>query len=183
MRDVFLALLTGLVADNLVCSRLIGITGSEFSLDTFRNSALFGALVTAVGFGSVLICYPVYRYLLCPAGIEYFYILLCVPVTTAVAALLFRLLPSVSGRYNHIQKIALAATSLGTVLLCLMQNNMLLALISALSYGIGLILVLCIFFCARLSLKESRLPAAFKGSAIDLVIIAVIALVFYGFRG
>ena len=183
MRDIMLVLLAGLVADNLICNRLIGLTGSEFSLDTFRNSLLFGVSATAVSFISTLLCYPIFRYILTPLGGQYFYIFISVLITVGVFFAATRALPKVLRGFNYVHKTVLLATALGIVTICLRAGNMLLALLSSVFYGLGLLLTLCIFFCARLSLKESRVPAFFKGPPIDLIIIAIIALVFNGFKG
>ena len=54
------------------------------------------------------------------------------------------------------------------------------ALLAALFYGLGLLLVLAIFYCVQLSLKHSRVPEFLKGTPLDLVIVSIISLIFYG---
>ena len=182
MRDIMLVLLSGLVADNLICNRLIGITGSQLSLGTFRDSLFFGASVTAISFSSTLFCYPVYRYILTPLGGQYFYVLLTVLLTVGITVLGARFFPGLLRGFNYVHKTVLMATALGIVVISLRAGNILTALFASLCYGLGLLLTLAIFFCARLSLKESRVPDFFKGTPIDLIIIAIIALVFNGFK-
>ncbi len=182
MRDILMLLLAGVLVDNLVCVHCVGIVGGALGADTLRRSALLGGYVTAASLLSVAVCYPVYNYLLLPIGGGYFstllFVLCCASAVFGSAAIF----PKLRTAFTETQLTVVFGTALGICCLSVLQKNMLYSLVAALCYGAGLLFLMCLFFCARLSLKPSRVPKAFSGFAIDLVITAIIALVIYGIK-
>lgn len=182
MNEIWLVLLSGILADNIICNRSIGIVGGEFSLTTFRSSLFYSLSVCALSLVSTAVCYPIMTYLLGPIGAGYLYIL----VISGITALLLwgeTFIPkNPLTKFKTMEKTLIFATSLGICSLCLLKEKFYLALIAAIAYGIGLLFLMLIFFCAKLSLKESRVPHLLRNTAIDLIIVAIIALVFQGFR-
>ena len=182
MREILLLALSGVLADNLICSRCIGVTGGEFNLTTFRSSLFYSIIVTALSLMSVSVGYPILVYILNPLGMGYFYIAL---IAALVAAFLYgarKLLPNLLGGFTTVQRTVIFATATGLCSIALAQGKYYLALLAALFYGAGLLILMLVFFCARLSLKESRVPRFLRGTPIDLIIVAIIALIFYGFN-
>lgn len=182
MREILLLALSGILADNLICSRCIGVTGGEFNLTTFRSSLLYSLIVTALGTIATAVGYPVLAYVLEPLSLGYFYIAL---IAALVAAALYgarKLLPKLLGGFSTVQRTVIFATATGLCGIALTQEKYYLALLAALFYGIGLLVLMLVFFCARLSLKESRVPRFLRGTPIDIIIVAIIALIFYGFN-
>lgn len=182
MREVLLLALSGVLADNLICSRSIGITGGEFKFTTFRSSLLYSLLVAALSLVSVAVGYPVLVYILSPIGAQYFYIALIAALTAGGLYGVRKLLPNLMSGFTTVQMIVVFATAMGLSGIALSQSKYYLALLAVIFYGAGLLLLMLIFFCARLSLKESRVPRFLQGTPIDLIIVAIIALVFHGFN-
>ncbi len=182
MYDILMLLLAGILVDNIICVHGVGITGGPLGADTLRRSALLGGYVTVSALLTTAVCYPVYTYLLLPIGGGYFSTLLFVLCCAGVVFGLPAVLPRLKSWFTQNQITVVFGTALGICCLAVFQQNILYALIAALFYGAGLLFLMCLFFCARLSLKPSRVPKAFSGFAIDLVITAIIALVIYGIR-
>lgn len=182
MNEIWAVLLGGILADNIICNRCIGVVGGEFSLGTFRSSSFYSIWVTVLSLASTAVCYPLVHFCLVPLGGEYLYILLLSGVTAILLFLLGKLKKNPLARFSTLQKTVIFATALGISSLCLGFGAYHLALIAALSYGIGLYILMLVFFCARLSLKQTRVPTLLQNTAIDMIIVAIIALVFQGFR-
>lgn len=182
MNELLTVLISGLLADNIVCHRCIGIVGGEFSLTTFRSSLFYSLWVTLISLVSTAVCYPLQKYVFTPWGVPYFYIALTAAVTAALVFLMDKLKKGNLFSFNTVQKTVIFASALGICNLCLGISKYYLALVAALAYGIGLLLTLLIFFCARLSLKHTRVPKLLQNTAIDLIIVAIISLLFHGFQ-
>lgn len=182
MRDILMLLLAGLLADNIICFRCIGIGNNSLSTDTLRRSAMLGLFITAAGTISVAVMYPLYQLLLL-WNIAFLKTLFIIAVCAAAVLAGKKLFPQLLDNFTSAQGAVAFGTVLGICCLCFDRLNFLHAVLAALFYGIGLLLVLCLFFCARLSLKPSRIPKALVGIPLDLIIISIISLVIYGWRG
>ena len=182
MNEIWMVLLGGILADNIICNRCIGVVGGEFSLSTFRSSSFYSIWVTALSLVTTAVCYPAVHFILNPLGAEYLYILLLSGVTALLLFALGKLKDSPIAAFSTLQKTVIFSTALGISSLCLGFSKYYLALTAALSYGIGLYILMLIFFCARLSLRHGRVPSLLRNTAIDMIIVAIIALVFQGFR-
>ncbi|MBQ1231879.1 MAG: hypothetical protein IIW16_03160 [Clostridia bacterium] len=180
MTKLFAILFASLFTKNIVCYRYIGVNGGTLSSDTFRKSVYLGAFSTAGAILSTVVCYPVFAYLLIPLKLSALFTLLYASVTAAVMFLSHKYLPFLKSGFDKYQLLVAYGISLGIAALCAMEQNVLYALLAALFYGLGLLLVLAIFYCVQLSLKHSRVPEFLKGTPLDLVIVSIISLIFYG---
>ncbi len=183
MREILMLLLAGVLADNLICFRTIGIGNNILSSDTLRKSATLGTSITLAGIVTTSVIYPVYKFIVVPMGIACFKTLILILVCAAAMYLGKLLLPSFFGSFTSPQGAVAFGTVMGICCISAEAGKFYLALLSALFYGAGLLLVLCIFFCARLSVKGSRVPKSLRGLPLDLIITAIIALVLYGWQG
>ena len=183
MREILVLLLVCVLADNLICFRTIGIGNNMLSTDTLRKSATLGAAITAAGILTTAVIYPIYRFMVIPMGIACFKTLILILVCGAAVYGIGLILPSLFGSFTSPQGAVAFGTIMGICCICAERESFLFAVLSALFYGLGLLLVLCIFFCARLSVKQSRVPKALRGIPLDLIITAIIAIVIYGWQG
>lgn len=180
MTKLFAVLIAGLFTKNIVCYRCIGVNGGTLSSDTFRKSVYLGAFSTAGALLSTLVCYPLLAYVLSPLKLSSLFTLVYACVTAAVMFLSHKYLPFLKCGFDNYQMLVAYGISLGIATLCALEQNLLYALSAALFYGLGLLLILAIFYCVRLSLKESRVPEFLRGTPLDLVIVSIISLIFYG---
>ncbi len=180
MTKIFSILIASLFTKNIVCYRCIGVNGGTLSSDTFRKSVYLGIFSTAGAVLSTLVCYPLFMYLLTPLNLSSLFTLLYASVTAAVMFLAHRFLPFLKNGFDNYQLLVAYGISLGIAALCAAEQNIFYALLAALFYGLGLLLVLAIFYCVRLSLKYSRVPHFLRGTPLDLIIVSIISLIFYG---
>lgn len=180
MTKILAVLLASLFTKNIVCYRCIGVNGGTLSSDTFRKSVYLGIFSTAGAFLSTLVCYPIAEYVLTTLVLRSLFTLVYVCVTAAVMFLAHKFLPFIKNGFDNYQLLVAYGISLGIVALCTSEQNLFYALLSALFYGLGLLLVLAIFYCVRLSLKNSRVPKFLRGTPLDLIIVSIISLIFYG---
>ncbi len=182
MRNLLLLLLSGVLADNIICFRTIGIGDGVLSTDTLRKSASLGLFITGASVAATAVIYPL-SLLLTLMNAEYFSIMLT--VTASAAAVLFgkRFFPDVVSNFTSAQGAVAFGTVMGICCISSTQQNYLFSLFAALFYGAGLLLVLCIFFCARLSVRHSRIPYSLRGLPLDLIIVSIISLIVYGWHG
>ena len=183
MREILVLLLLCVLADNIICFRTIGIGNSILSTDTLRKSATLGAAITAAGIITTAVIYPVYKFMVVPMGIACFKTLILILVCGAAIYLGRLALPALFGSFTSAQGAVSFGTIMGICCICAEAKSFPFALLSAFFYGLGLLLVLCIFFCARLSVRESRVPKSLRGITLDLIITSIIALVLYGWQG
>ncbi|MBQ8550850.1 MAG: hypothetical protein IJ426_05860 [Clostridia bacterium] len=183
MREILVLLLAGVLADNLICFRTIGIGNSILSTDTLRKSASIGAAITVAGIACTAVIYPIYKFMVIPMGIACFKTLILILVCAAAYYAGKLLMPKSFSAFSSDQGAVMFGTIMGICCICAERANYGYALLSALFYGLGLLLVLCIFFCARLSVKHTRVPKSLAGLPLDLIITAIIALVLYGWQG
>ena len=180
MTKLFAVLLASLFTKNIICYRCIGINGGTLSSDTFRKSILLGLFSTAGAFLSTLVCYPLFVYVLTPLKLSFLFTLVYTCVTAAIMFLSHRFLPFIKGGFDNYQLMVAYGISLGVASLCATETTYIFALLASLFYGLGLLLVLAIFYCVRLSLKQSRIPEFLQGTPLDLIMISIISLVFCG---
>lgn len=182
MRNVFLLLLAGVLADNIICFRCIGIGNGILSTDTLRKSSSLGAFITAAGVAATAVIYPL-MLLLKVMSAEYLEIMLTVAVCAAAVLVGKRFFGGVVVNFTSSQGAVAFGTVMGICSISVAQQNYLYALLAALFYGAGLLLVLCLFFCARLSVRHSRIPLSLRGLPLDLIIVSIISLIVYGWHG
>ncbi len=182
MRDVLMLLLAGTLADNLICFRCIGIGNNVLSTDTLRRSALLGAFMTVAGVASTALLFPI-NLLLNALNAGFLRTFFIISVCAAAVFAGKKLFPKLVCNFSSSQGAVAFGTVLGICCICLENAVFWQSVLAAFFYGLGLLLVLCIFFCARLSLKPARVPHALKGLPLDLIITAIIALIIYGWHG
>lgn len=182
MNEILMLLLAGVLADNIICFRCIGIGNGVLSTGTLRKSVLLSLFITAASIVSTAVIYPVSN-LLSSWNAEYFEIMLIIAVAALTVLLGKKLFPNILFCFTSEQGTVAFGTVMGICCISITQNSFLTAVLSALFYGIGLLLVLCLFFCARLSVKHTRIPKTVRGLPLDLIIVSVIALVLYGWNG
>ena len=180
MTKVLLILLSGVFTNNIVCHRCVGIDGGVLSSDTMRRSVFLGVFSTLSALVCEAMCYPLYFFVLTPLGADFLFTFLYTLLSAAIIFGAYRLLPFLSNRFDRKMLTVSCGISLGMACLSAAAESYLFSLLSVVSYGLGLIVVLLIFYCVRLSLREVRVPQFLRGTPLDLIIVSIIALVFLG---
>lgn len=191
--DIFVAFLLAIVnamlMDNVVLSRFYGICPFIGVGNRVKSASSMGLAVVFVIVLATVVCWPIYTYLLVPAGIAYFdtvvYILVIASLVQAVALFIKGFSPSLyKGLGIYLPLITTNCAVLGVV-----QSNtdtgldFLSSLANAVGTSLGFLLVIFLFACIRERLESSSMPKAMKGVPIALLTAGLMAMAFYGLSG
>lgn len=182
-------LLAGILTENMILSKFLGIcpflgtskkTGTAFSMSV---------AVTLVMIISTAVTYPLYAYILVPAGLEYLQTLLFILVIAAIVQLLEIVLKKyLKAIYNalgiYLPLITTNCAVLGITMLNFTKGyGYIESLFNALAAGLGFMLAMVIFAGVRERLDTANVPEFLKGLPVTLIAASIVALSFLGFAG
>ena len=184
-----LAIINSMLIDNVVLSRFYGICPFLGVSKKVSSSFGMGVAVSFVILLATLICWPLYNYVLVPAGIPYMdtvaYILVIASLVQLVGLFIKKFSPSL---YKSLG-IYLPLITTNCAVLGVAQSNtdqgltFLNSLGNALGTSIGFLLIIVVFSCIRVRLESANTPKAFKGLPIALITAAIMAIALMGLQG
>ena len=184
-----LAIMSSMLIDNVVLSRFYGICPFLGVSRKVKSSLGMGLAVVFVILIATLICWPLYNYVLIPAGIPFMdtvaYILVIASLVQLVGLFIKKYSPSL---YKSLG-IYLPLITTNCAVLGVVQSNtdQGLSFLSSLANGIGTSLgflaIIVVFSCIRVRLESNNVPKAFKGLPIALIVAAIMAIAFMGLQG
>lgn len=188
MLTVFLA---GLLTENMVLSKFLGICpflGVSKKTDT---AVSMGVAVTLVMVLASAVTYPIYDLLLLPNGLDYLQTIVFILVIAALVQFMEIILkkyipPLYKALGIYLPLITTNCAVLGITMLNFTNERITgfgLALLNALSSGLGFLLAMFIFSGVRTRLENSDIPESLKGLPITLISAAIVSLSFLGFAG
>ena len=188
--NTFLAiLLAGILTDNMVLSKFLGIC-PFLGVSKKTNTAI--SMSFAVIFVMVLATaatYPIYAYLLVPRGLGYLqtivFILIIAALVQLVEIILKKLAPPIYQALGiYLPLITTNCAVLGVTLLNFTKDYSYgQSLVNALGAGLGFMLAMILFSGVRTRLEAADIPEALKGLPITLISAAIVSLSFLGFAG
>lgn len=182
-------LLAGLLTENMILSKFLGICpflGTSKKVDTAFSMSVAVTLVMLI---STAVTYPLYAYVLVPLGLEYLQTILFILVIAAIVQFLETVLKKyIKSVYNalgiYLPLITTNCAVLGITILHFTKGySFVLALVNALSAGLGFMLAMIIFAGVRSRLETADVPEFLKGLPITLIAAAIVSLSFLGFAG
>lgn len=191
--DVFiafaLAIVSGMLIDNVVLSRFYGIC-PFLGVSKKLNSAVgMGLAVVFVIVLSAVICWPIYTYILVPAGVPFLdtitYILVIACLVQLVGLFIKKYSPSL---YKSLG-VYLPLITTNCAVLGVVQSNsdqqldFLMSLANAIGTSVGFMLIIIVFSAIRLRFESNNSPKAFKGLPVALMTAALMAIAFMGLKG
>ena len=184
-----LAIISSMLMDNVVLSRFYGICPFLGVSKKVKSSLGMGIAVVFVILLATLICWPLYHYVLVPAGIAFLdtvvYILVIASLVQLVGLFIKKYSPSL---YKSLG-IYLPLITTNCAVLGVAQSNtdqglsFLESLGNGLGTSVGFLLVIVVFSCIRVRLESANTPKAFKGLPIALIVAAIMAIAFMGLQG
>lgn len=182
-------LLAGILTENMVLSKFLGICpflGVSKKVNTAMSMSLAVIFVMLI---STLVTYPIYAYLLVPAGLEYLqtivFILIIAALVQLVETVLKKYIPPVYSALGiYLPLITTNCAVLGITILHFTKNlTFLEAIFNALGAGLGFMVAMFIFAGVRSKLESADIPDCLKGLPITLISASIVALSFLGFAG
>lgn len=184
-----LAIISSMLIDNVVLSRFYGICPFLGVSKKVKSALGMGIAVVFVIIVATVICWPLYNYILVPAGVAYLdtvaYILVIASVVQLVGLFIKKYSPSL---YKSLG-IYLPLITTNCAVLGVAQSNtdqaltFLNSLANAIGTSIGFMLIIVVFSAIRVRLETSNTPKAFKGLPIALITASIMALAFMGLQG
>jgi Na+-translocating ferredoxin:NAD+ oxidoreductase subunit A len=183
-------IVSSILVSNIVLVRFLGVCPFLGVSKKTNNALGLGLATMFVVFFSSLLSYGLYHGVLKPLGLEFLslvsFILIIASFVQFVEMFLKKFIPAL---YKSLGIFLPLITTNCLVLAIALDNignnySLLETMIYALSVSIGFIIVLLIFSVIRERIESlNRVPQAFKGVAIALVVTALMTMAFFGFQG
>ncbi len=191
MSAVITLLAAAILTDNIVLSKLLGVTEAADEQAGLLPLLKKCGLLTALMLITTAAFYPLDRFVLSPLEIEYLSALAAIIIICGILALVFtlskKLLPAVYGFISQNSALLYcSAAVLGVCLSSVTYDNVTsypLALLYAVGAGLGFTLVSVIFYAINYRMAAVELPDTVKGLPITLIIAALLSVAFGGFAG
>ena len=184
-----LGILNAMLINNVILSRFYGIC-PFLGVSKKPSSALgMGVAVIAVIMLASIITWPIYHFILVPAGIAFMdlitYILVIAALVQLIEMIIKKYSPSLYKALGvYLPLITTNCAVLGVAIGNTDQGlNFADSMANALGTGIGFALVIFIFSTIRVRLESANIPKAFKGVPIALITAALMALAMLGLSG
>ncbi len=184
-----LAIISAMLIDNVVLSRFYGICPFLGVSKKVKSSLGMGIAVVFVILVATCVCWPLYTYILEPAGIPFMdtvaYILVIASLVQLVGLFIKKYSPSL---YKSLG-IYLPLITTNCAVLGVVQTNtdtglrFIDALANGLGTSIGFLVIIVVFSCIRTRLESANTPKAFKGLPIALITAAIMAIALMGLQG
>ncbi len=184
-----LAIISSMLIDNVVLSRFYGICPFLGVSRKVKSSLGMGIAVVFVIVLATVICWPLYNYVLVPAGIAFMdtvaYILVIASLVQLVGLFIKKYSPSLYKSLGiYLPLITTNCAVLGVAQSNTDQGlNFLQSLANGVGTSIGFLLIIVTFSCIRTRLESANTPKAFKGLPIALITAAIMAIAFMGLQG
>ena len=184
-----LAIISSMLIDNVVLSRFYGICPFLGVSKKVKSALGMGLAVVFVILLATIICWPLYNYVLVPAGVPYLdtvtYILVIASLVQLVGLFIKKYSPSL---YKSLG-IYLPLITTNCAVLGVAQSNtdqglsFLNALAPRAGTSVGFLLIIVVFSAIRVRLETANTPKAFKGLPIALITAAIMAIALMGLQG
>ena len=201
---VIAVLLSGILTDNMVLSKFLGICPFLGVSKKLNTAFAMGMAVILVMLLSTAVTYPIYVFLLIPNSLEYLqtiaFILVIAALVQMLEVVMKRFLPPLYKALGiYLPLITTNCAVLGITLLHFTNQRIidfaaasggyesgkvfLVCMANALGAGAGFLLSMILFAGVRSRLEKSNVPKFLQGLPITLIAAAIVALSFLGFAG
>lgn len=188
-KSMMMILLTGILTDNFVLSKFMGICPFLGVSKTPSGSMGMGLAVTFTMACATAVTYPLYYGFLVPMNLTYLntilFILIIALFVQLLEMFLKRYIPALYKALGvYLPLITTNCAVLGVTLLNL-ENNYTFgeSIVNAVGGGLGFMMAMLIFSGVRGRLERCKVPKAFEGMPITLVAASIVSLSFLGFGG
>ena len=187
---LFLAiLLTGILTENVVLSKFLGICPFLGVSKKLNTAVGMSAAVIFVMVLSTAVTYPINQFLLVKNGLEYLQTLVFILVIAALVQLveiaLKKFLPALYNSLGiYLPLITTNCAVLGVVLLNIDKSySFWQSIVNSLGAGLGFMLAMVLFAGVRERLESCEVPKFLQGLPITLIAASLVSVSFLGFTG
>ena len=189
MKSLIVILVAAILSENFVLSKFLGICPFLGVSKKLNTAVGMSAAVTFVMVLATAVTYPIYAWLLVPAGLDYLqtivFILVIAALVQIVESVLHKYMPPLYNALGiYLPLITANCAVLGvTILNFTKELNYGEALVNSLGAGLGFMLAMVLFAGVRSRLESCDIPKALQGLPITLIAASLVALSFLGFSG
>jgi len=189
MTDYFMLIIAAIFINNIVLAQYLGncpFLGTSKSIDVAIG---MGAAAVFVSVMAAAITWPIQKYILEPWGLVFsqtiVFIMVIAVLVQFVEMFLKKAIPPLYEALGiFLPLITTNCAVLGIAIICQRKEYTFFeSMVFALASGAGFMLALVILSLIRERLEITRIPDAFKGTPIALVIAGLMSLVFFAFQG
>ena len=184
-----LALVSYTLIDNVLLSRFYGICSFIGVGNKVKSAVSMGIAVVFVIVFSALICYPIYHFVLVPAGLAMMDTVVYILVIASLVQIVGLFIKKYSRALYKSLGIYLPLITTNCAVLGVVQENtdtslsFGMSMANALGTSLGYLLMIFVFACIRTRLDTYSTPRAFKGIPIALITAAIMAMAMMGLTG
>ena len=182
-----LAIISFPVIDNVILSRYFGICSFVGVSNKVKSAVGMGLAVTFVTIMAALVCWPIYNFILVPAGMQYMETIVFILVIASLVQMVGFFIKKKSPALYKSLGIYLPLITTNCAVLGVCSGNVGYdfgyAMANAIGTSLGFLLVIFLYACIRVRLEGSSVPKAFKGVPIALIVAGLMAFVFASLNG
>ena len=182
-----LAIISFTVIDNVILSRYFGIFSFVGVSNKVKSAVGMGLAVTFVTIMAALVCWPIYNFILVPAGMQYMETIVFILVIASLVQMVGFFIKKKSPALYKSLGIYLPLITTNCAVLGVCSGNVGYdfgyAMANAIGTSLGFLLVIFLYACIRVRLEGSSVPKAFKGVPIALIVAGLMAFVFASLNG
>ena len=187
--NLFNTFLAAFLIDNVVLLRFIALC-PFIGMSTDENKSI--GMGTAVAFVMILataIIWPIYKFILEPAGLVFLQILVTVLVVAALVQLveyfLKKMMPSLYGAMGIYLVLITVNCAIFAVTFEVITKgfSFIESIVYAIGVSLGFLLAMLLLAGVRKRIKNSPIPAFLKGTPILFVATGLLSIAFMGFQG
>ena len=191
LKELILILMGGVLANNYVLQKTIGICPFLGVSKKFDQASGMGIAVTFVMLCATAVTFPINAYLLKPLKLEYLqtisFILIIAALVQFLEIALKKFIPSLHKSLGvYLPLITTNCAVLGVTIDNLQyvgDGSFLKAMIASLGVGLGFLLAMVLFAGVRSRIENCPAPKCFRGLPVTLIAAAIVAMAFMGLGG
>ncbi len=189
MKELVLILMAGVLVNNYVLQKFLGICPFLGVSKKFSQASGMGIAVTFVMLCATAATYPIQKYLLDKFNLGYLqtivFILVIASLVQFVEIILKKFIPSLHKSLGvYLPLITTNCAVLGVTIQNITDGyNFVESMVSSLGVGLGFLLAMVLFAGVRSRIENCPSPNSVKGLPITLISASIVSLAFFGFAG
>lgn len=189
MKALILILMGGVLINNYVLQRFLGICPFLGVSKKFNQASGMGIAVTFVMLCATVATYPIQKFILDKFGLGYLqtivFILVIAALVQFVEIILKKFIPSLYKSLGvYLPLITTNCAVLGVAINNITDGyNFIESVFSSLGVGIGFLFAMVLFAGVRSRIENCPSPESVKGLPITLIAASIVSLAFFGFGG
>ncbi len=189
MSSILSILIKSMLVDNVVFIQYLAICPFIGMTSETGKATGMGIATTFVIMLATAVTWPLYKFIMVPAGLQFLQTLIFIVVIASLVQLVeFYLKKSAPALYSSmgifLSLITTNCAVLGVTINCISKNyNYGESLVYALGSALGFLLSMVVMSGVRSRLKGANVPKAFKGTPMLYICAGLLSLAFLGFKG